>query len=234
MIKTFCFLVAALFYSLPALASLDARVFWYEEKESGTDVIQVRYLVTDRYIRIDEGSADDNFILYDDSARQVLSINHADHTILVIDNSDWQVPHFSFEHKLEKATLEQAPEVAGKKVKSYQLRAGGETCTDVQYLPGMFPAQMALFKRYQQVLSAQQVRGLNNTPLDMQTPCFLLDQVYNEGDYYDLGLPIQLWHARGYAKILKSFDDIKVESQLFKLPDNYSRYYPYNRATQTP
>ena len=232
--KYFYYLLFGLSYSLAASAELDATAFWYEEKETGTDVSQVRYLLTDQYIRIDEGRVENDYILYDDRLQQILSVNHADQTILVIENSDWKKPAFSFQQSTRMKVLENAPRVAGKKVNSYQLLADDRVCTDIQYLPGLFTEQMKLFKNYQRILSAQQVRSLNNTPLAMQTPCFLLDQIYNEADYFDLGLPIQMWHARGYAKILKSYNEVKVPAELFSLPQGYTRYYPYNRASQTP
>ena len=83
---------------------------------------------------------------------------------------------------------------------------------------------MQAFIEYQNVLSGQQAQILHNTPIEMQTPCFLVDQVYNAGDYYRIGLPVHEWHSRGYLRMLKDYKQEKVSADWFVLPKNFSRY----------
>jgi len=86
---------------------------------------------------------------------------------------------------------------------------------------------MAIMQAYQNVLTGEQVRLLANTPEDMRSPCFLADQVYNDGGYYARGLPVQIWHSRGYARILTDFQDQQVEQALFTVPEDYQVYHPH-------
>jgi len=221
--------VWALSCASTALADVPASVFWYQEKETGTDPSTMRYLVADKFMRIDEGNRDDDFILFDAAANTIYSINHADHTVLVINPHDWHMPSFEFNHQITDALLEDAPKIAGKPVRHYLVTGDDKVCTDVQYVPGLFPERMAIMQAYQNVLSGEQVRLLANTPEDMRSPCFLADQVYNDGDYYARGLPVQIWHSRGYARILTDFQDQQVEQALFTLPADYKRYQPYEQ-----
>ena len=85
---------------------------------------------------------------------------------------------------------------------------------------------MKLFRDYQTSLSGQLVASLHNTPEEYRTPCFLLHQVHNQGDYYSKGMPIQEWHSRGYMKRLKNYSREKVSDELFKLPQGYEEYSP--------
>ena len=224
--RTVLLILFSLFYVVPGMANVEATVFWYQEKEQNMSVTKIRYLVTDQFIRIDEGQADDDFILFDVTKKTIYSVNHDDHTILEIKNQDWTMPEFDFKREVVLGELKDAPSVAGKTVKRYLLTANDEVCMDIQYLPGTYPDEMRIFHQYQLVLSGQQVVMINNTPQEMQSPCFLLDQVYDDGDYYNKGLPIQLWHSRGYARLLVDFKKEHVPAELFFLPSGYSMYEP--------
>lgn len=210
-----------------ARADMPASVFWYQEKESGTPPSTMRYLVVEKFMRIDEGEQDDNYILFDAAADTIYSINHADRSVLVIGPQDWEMPDFAFDHQVTDAALQGAPQIDGKSVRHYLVTGDDKVCTDVQYVPGMYPEQMAMMQHYQQVLAGQQVRSLAATPEELRTPCFLADQVYNDGAYYARGLPVQIWHSRGYGRILTDFKNQQVADELFTLPEEYRHFNPF-------
>ncbi|MCW9012842.1 MAG: hypothetical protein OQL06_03595 [Gammaproteobacteria bacterium] len=226
--KIMAILLIAL-HSTPVFAQDDkqfisAMAFFYDEIEKDAGQTEMRYLVTPDFLRIDYGDADDDFILYDKSAEIIYSVNREDRTILFINKFLWKMPMFNFNRKIEINELKDAPTIAGKHLKTMHLKADDEICMDVQLIPNIYTDEMAVFKSYQNILSGQQSRMMKNTPKEMQTPCFLLAQIYNNGEYYDLGLPVQEWHARGYAKILKNYQKISVANSLFKLPESYRKY----------
>lgn len=213
-------------------AETDVAVFWYEEQETGTSADLLRYVVSKDFLRIDNGHSDDDFLLYDHNSKKIYSANHDDRTVMVIQNMAWTIPEFSFSHDVKIKTLKDAPQIAGKQVISYQVFAGKELCADIQLLPNSFSEEMKLFRDYQISLSGQLVASLHNTPKEYQTPCFLLHQVYNQGEYYSQGLPIQEWHGRGYMRILKNYTREKVSDDLFKLPKDYTEYSPVGVAPE--
>lgn len=215
-----------------AQAETDATVFWYEEQETGTSADLLRYVVSKDYIRIDNGHADDDFLLYDHSSKTIYSANHDDRTVMVIKNAPWTAPGFSFGHEVKNKILKDAPSIAGKNVESYQVFAEKELCADIQILPDTFIDEMKLFRDYQIIMSGQLVASLHNTPEEYHTPCFLLHQVYNQGEYYARGLPIQEWHSRGYMRMLKNYTHEKVSDELFKLPQGYTEYSPIRVAPE--
>jgi len=205
-------------------ADVDVASFMYEEKESGTESVNVRYLVSDKFLRIDNGGLQDDFLLFDRKKKIIFSVNQVDKSILVINPYKWTPPEFSFSVKIDKKILDNAPKIAGKKVMDYSAFANDELCHRVQLLPDTYRDEMKAFVEYQNVLSGQQAKIISHTPAEMQTPCFLLDQVYNAGDYYRLGLPVQEWHSRGYVKLLKDYKREKVGDEWFVLPDGFGRY----------
>lgn len=224
-IKLILLFTLSLFYTLSqASDDLQVTVFWFGESEVGSEQVQMRYLVSPQYLRIDNGNIHDDFILFDATKKIIFSVSHEDKTILLIKSDDWKKPAYKFVADISNDVLEGAPAISGKQVKEYKVKVNAEVCTNILYIPGMYKKEMDIFKYYQQTLSSQQIRNLSNTPEHMKTPCFMLDVAYNDGAYYDLGLPVQEWHNRGYARYLKDYKQEKVAVKLFELPKDYKQY----------
>lgn len=224
--QLFVFISSWLLLTPLLAAQISAQAFWYEELEQGLPPSLHRYLVTEHYLRIDSGQADDDYILFDAAKKTIYSVNHEDQTLLTIASKAWQLPDLKFKRHQVSEQLEDGPRLFGKTVSTYRLFANQELCTEIQLVPDLYIQSRAMFRDYQHVLSGQQVQTLFNTPEEMRSPCFLIDQVYNTGDYYDQGLPVQEWHSRGYARLLKDVQPLKVDEKLFSLPEKYRSYNP--------
>ncbi len=222
------FLVSLLPFSELYAAELKTLALYYDEVEEGVEAQHMRYLINDQFLRIDNGSEQADFILFDIEKKTIYSVNHDDQTILKIENRPWKRPQFEFIVSDSLKTVVGAPKVHNKPVYNYQLNAANKICTQVFLIKDSYPQQMETLHLYQQVLSGQQVATLENTPVEFQTPCFLVDQVYHGGDYYQLGLPLQITYSRGYVKLLKDFKEIKVDKSLFVLPKKYSVYKAFS------
>lgn len=228
--KTFFNLLSGLLLMSTAQAEdISSLVLVYDELEEGMGQAEVRYLVNDNYLRIDNGQDKGDFVLFDVKSRNVYSVNHEDRTILKIGHQPWKAPAFDFAVTETEVAMKDAPKINQQTVYHYQLKADDKVCTGVAYLRGVYPARMKVFYLYQQTLSGQQVISLDNTPKEFQTPCYLLDQVYHNGDYYQKGLPVQIsYFSRGYEKFLKTYDETRVNGNLFVLPEGYREYLPYH------
>lgn len=222
--KKIIIILSLVFSSLSAFADEEAMSFIYQEKETGTDPVIVRYLVNKLFLRIDNGGLQDDFLLFNRKTETIYNVNQDDMSILVIKPSKWRAPKFPFDIKVNKKILVDAPEIMGKKVLDYSKVAAGELCHQLKIVPDVYKKDMQAFIEYQNILSGQQVKILNNTPKEMQTPCLLVDQVFNAGDYYQLGLPIQESHSRGYVKSLKDYKKIKLKAEFFVLPKDFKEY----------
>ena len=213
---------------LVSAGNLKSLQLYYDEVEEAAGGQTMRYLINSQYVRIDSGDTASDFILFDVNKNKIFSINHQDKTILTINAFEWKQPKFDFKVAVEKQKLEGAPKIANKPVFSYSVNAGDKTCTRVYYIKDTYADYMNVMYKYQQILSGQQVATLKNTPKEFHTPCFLLDQVYHTGEYYRLGLPVQIVHSRGYIKSLKDFKETSVSASLFLLPEGYSDYKPFS------
>lgn len=228
--KTFLLLLSGLLLSglgasFSAVAEeLDSLVLYYDEVEQGVGLQPMRYIVNDEFLRIDSGNDTDDFVLFNVKENIIYSINHDDQTILKIENHQWTKPEFDFKTENKQQLMQKSPKVFDKQVTSYIVEASGIACTQVSLVKNMYMQDMKIFYQYQQVLSGQQVATLKNTPKEMHTPCFLVDQVYHSGDYYKLGLPIHIGYSRGYEKFLSGIKKGKFDMKLFEKPEKYSEY----------
>lgn len=207
---------------------LDIYKLSYQEREPGIDAYEVTMLVSERFLRIDESGEDSGYIIYDDKIKTIFSVSHYDKSILVIKEQPFSIKQLDVESTVEYLPLTDAPTVSGKALFNYRVFIGEESaeenCLELQLAEGLLPEVTSLLKKYQHVISGQQVKMLKNTIKEIQTPCYLVDQIYNEGLYYDKGLPVQEWHSNEKSKRLINYKKLKVKATVFDLPDDYNEF----------
>lgn len=223
--KYLLILLSLLFFIHSASAKdINSLVLFYDEVEQDAGSQTMRYIVNKQYLRIDNGDDNADFILFNVKAKTIYSINHEDRTILKIENHPWQQPEFNFKVITSEKAMLGAPMIANKQVYSYQVFADKTACTRVSLVKELYAEDMEILYQYQQVLSGQQVATLKNTPEELHTSCFLIDQIYHSGNYYKVGLPVHISFSRGYEKFLKDFKESKFDKKLFMKPEAYEEY----------
>ena len=203
----------------------------YIEREPNVDNYGVTMFVSDRYIRIDEADETSGYIIYDDKNKIIYSVSHGDKSILVINQHVFSSKESPVKSATEYSLLGDAPKISGKNVFNYRVYVKGEkvdsdekTCVEIQLVENFLPKVTAMLQNYQKIVSGQQVKMVDNKVTEMQSACFYVDQIYNEGKYYKKGLPIQEWHSSGRFKALTSYKQTLVASDFFSIPKNYKQF----------
>lgn len=214
-------------FHVNAATMVDAYELIYEEKEAGTDVYQVKFTISERYLRIDQLGDPSGYVVYDDKKHVIHSVAHQDESVLVI-------PQYSYEKsdllKLVDVAYDpvpDAPKISGKGIHTYRVTSSNNTkqkCTDIQLAEGLLPEVTRILAAYQKMIAGQQSRLLKTTPKEYQDGCFLSDQIFNEGDYYLKGLPIQEWHSNDKSRLLVSYKKVKVDPEIFQSNEPYEKY----------
>lgn len=203
---------------------------FFKEEEPGIDPYLTRMSVTDKYLRIDDLSESEQsgYMLFDVDAQIIYSVGHANQSVLVIKPYTFEVPKISDKLIVEDVLLKDAPKISGKAVRSYRVELRdkhmSELCTSVQYVPGLLPEIGKVLQHWQRVVSGNQVKTLDHTPLEFQTPCMLSDQVYNTGDYYAKGLVIQEWHSNNKSRLLQDYSRKTFDERFFTVPEDYRQF----------
>lgn len=208
--------------------SINAVRLVYQEQEEGVDPYLVTFTVSSDFLRIDDESDDSGYIVFDISNSRIYSVSHFDKSILVIaQHPETKISH-DFEIDIEYHVLENAPMISGKQVYNYRVKAiagdKSDTCMDIQLVPGLLPEVSKSLQRFQKTISGQHVASLEKTPEEYRTPCYLVDQVYNKGVYYNKGLPIQEWHSNEKRRQLMNYEAAEVDAAIFKIPQEYRQY----------
>ncbi len=210
-----------------AAEKVSAYEILYNEQETGTDVHTVRFVITERYIRIDDLSDDSGYILYDNKENKIYSISHFDKAVLVIPAYNYEKPDMQGKvNKVYEPFLD-APKISGKTVFNYRVNSSSDpkdVCVDIQLVPDLLPEVTKIMRQYQKVVTGQQARSLKNTPEEYQTTCFIYNQVFNDGEYYLKGMPIQEWHSNGKKRVLTSYKKKDVDAKLFEHAEEYREY----------
>jgi len=214
--------------SVNAGESVDAIKLIYKELEQGIEPYVLTYTVTSDYVKIDDEADNSGYIIYDIKANSIYSVNHHDQAILVI--PEYPVKDFKpgFNVDIEYEIFKDAPTIAGKQVYSYKVRAitdkSSDTCMKIQLVPGLLPDVANSLQGFQRLMSGQHASTLEQTPEEYRTPCYLVDQVYNKGEYYSKGLPIHEWHSNEKMRQLLNYEEVKVDVSIFKIPKEYRQY----------
>lgn len=209
--------------------SVDAYQLSYIEREPGTDEYEVTMIVSDRYIRIDETDEDSGYIIYDDKDSVIYSVSHHDDSVLVIKKHQFSVKDSPVKANIEYLQLADAPSVSGENIYNYRVYIGddadeGETCIELQIVENILPKVRQVLQNYKKVVSGQQVKMVDNKITEMQSACFYIDQIYDEGAYYDKGLPVQEWHSNESSRLLTSYKKISAEEKVFDIPKQYRKF----------
>jgi hypothetical protein len=215
--------------STPAGASesKNAVKLIYQEQEEGVDPYLATFTVSGEHIRIDDSDSS-GYIVFDINKNTIYSVSHFDKSVLVIPQYPETKFNPDFEIEIEYQVLESAPMIAGNQIYNYRVNAiagdKSDTCMDIQLVPGLLPEVSKSMQSFQKIISGQHANNLEKTPEEYQTPCYLVDQVYNKGEYYSKGLPIQEWHSNEKRRQLMNYEDAVVDASIFDIPDEYRQY----------
>ena len=216
-------LTALLMWSAGA-AAVQTGLLVYRVWEEGIEPYVSRVMVTEDYVRLDEGSDVAGFTLFDRRQEILYNVQVEDRTILVM-NAELPVDEDSPGLILseEVKTDEAAPRVAGVQPKQVRLFANGELCNEMVVIEGVMDDALEGLRELKVSLARIQAATLEATPLDMRTPCDLAANLYAPERVLDFGLPLQE-RSTGRSQSLVDFSaGHEADESLFRLPAGFSR-----------
>lgn len=205
-----------------------ATVVWFREQEAGIEPYAVRYIVTPRYLRSDDGMDDGDYLLFDRRAYRIYSVVKDTRTVLEIDvaGTPPEKPD-TLQFTVEQQADTRAPKIAGAAPLELRLMAGDEVCRSALVAPGFLEPVRAALQEFSRSLAVQQVRTLARTPEDMQTPCFLSNYLYATDFDLARGMLLADWDDSGARRELTGYEaDVVVDGALFALPEDYAVIAP--------
>jgi hypothetical protein len=208
-------------------AEIDSAMLMYQAREPGIGSYPSRILVTERYVRMDDGVDDGDYLIFDRKSRLISSVTHDDKTVFEIPAREvTQEPPMALERRSEKLkTKDGAPAVAGKQTQHHQLFVNDKLCYNVVVVPGLMADAVTALRDFRQVLAGEHAKALPRVPADMQEACDLALNTFHADWQLQFGLPIQEWDESGNGQVLMDFKEgFAVDEALFSLPQGYQHY----------
>ncbi|MEJ2407732.1 MAG: hypothetical protein P8171_26445 [Candidatus Thiodiazotropha sp.] len=221
--------LAAMFVMVSPLlaADVDSTMLLYQAQEPGAGSYPSRILVTERYVRMDDGVDQGDYLVFDRKTHLISSVTHDDQTVFEIPEREITLPS---PLKLELRTAEvalqgDAPKVAGKAPHHRELYVNDKLCYSVVAVPGLMDDAVAALREFRQVLAGEHAHTLPRIPADMQEPCDLALNTFHPEWQLQFGLPLQEWDGKGNRQVLMDYKEgFKVDEKLFSLPKGYQHY----------
>ena len=203
-----------------------ATMLLYQEQEPGTDTYPLRLLITQDFVRSDDGADAGSFLLYDRREKVLYSVSHEERRILVIQDPPFD-RHWPETLRLEdQLTLaEEAPRIGGHPVYAYSLVSDGSLCQQSMVVPGLLAEAGKAISEVRDLLAARQHKDLDKTPEEFRTACFLANYVYAPGRNLEHGFAVQEANSAGLHRLLVDYRlEFDTDPRLFKLPARYEQY----------
>ncbi len=224
MLGTLLLMALATPWSSGVLAE-DATVLNFTEKKPTEPVRNTRAIVTQKFLRIDDGDDAGDFLLFDRARRVIYVTNSLDKRILVIKARAAELtPPTPFEQRVEKSQ-ESYPNVAGRKVIHYRLFTNGEKCFDVYAAAGLLTDAQQALREYRMTLAGEQAVTAKFTPPEFQSACDLANNVFLPARHLEYGFPVRQQDLTGARRQLLDYKTgLDVAPSLFELPPGYRRF----------
>lgn len=199
----------------------------FVEYEKYVKPYPTRLIVTNEFMRFDDGEGSSSYILFDRAANTIYSVNSDERTVMSLKHKDIEVEP-PFELKLEEknlGTMKDAPTIQGLKPLHYRFSANGEACYDVVAVDGLMPDVVEAMKAFKDILASDSKVTFNNIPADLQNACDMSMDTFASGRHLKYGFPIQEWSTNGDGRTLVNYDEnFTPDPALFVLPEDYERF----------
>jgi len=226
----FLFVLTAAFVAFTApvqAATVASTMLLYKAHEPGVGDYPSRIIVTDKYVRMDDGQDDGDYLVFDRSRRLISSVTHDDKTVFEIPPRELkQEPPMELKRRAEEVQMKgSVPAVSGKQPHQHQLFVNDKLCYNIVVVPGLLSDTVAALRDFRQVLAGEHAKTLPRIPADMQEPCDLALNTFHADWQLKFGLPIQEWDESGKGQVLVDFKKgFAVDEALFSLPEGYQHY----------
>ena len=179
----------------------------FVEQERGVEPFQTRMIVTEKFLRIDDGVDSNSFVLYDRVKKVVYNTNPDEKRTMAIHEKSLKKGHvfeppFKLTHSVkEMPELKDAPTIEGKSAKRYQLFTNDKMCYDVVAIKGLMPQVVTALTQFYKLMATDSVVTFNNIPADMHDACDMTIATFKPTRHFEFGFPVQERGKREYALI---------------------------------
>jgi hypothetical protein len=218
--------VLLMFSRLLVAADIPMTQVLLQEVEPGLQPYTTRLLLNKRYLRMDEGDDNGDFVLFDRVTGEIHNFNHEEHSEVMIQRSAPVKLDVSVDFTTQQRILPDAPQIGGEDAVEHRYFADGELCKVSVNFKGLLPAVRQALIQYEQVIMQQNAKTFDAIQQQSKTPCYLANNYLYQSAYLKDGFPVHVVDNLGREKRLLDFAEVRKPAELFKQPEGYQVYYP--------
>ncbi len=192
----------------------------YQDQDAGGDPYLTRFLITDRFLRMDSGLDNDDFVLLDRKTRQVVNVLHGQKVLMKMRNKPLPATRPP-EYKVEEIVTP-----VNKGTLRVQIRAGNSTCSETVAAKDLLPDAARALAEFKAAVAYTQWLTYSGTPADLRQTCDLAQHVWDSGRALTYGLPIEERDYSGKVRVFSGHAARKSKPLLFRLPKGYVDMQP--------
>jgi len=183
----------------------------------------VRMMITDQFLRIDEGPNSEDFILFDRRSKSIFNVVQEDKSILTIKPVEKDIePPFPLRWIIESQTsqaLMRSQNNNDATATHYLYYLNEEPCYNLVTINNQLVETLDAMREYNQVLGNELKSNYHH--MEGQQ-CHEAINIFDPNIRLQYGFPLREWSVYGYQRFLVDFKkDIIFPASLFELPKNY-------------
>lgn len=199
----------------------------FVEYEKYVKPYPTRLIVTNNYMRFDDGEGSTSYVLFNRETDTIYSVNDDERTVMSLSHQDTELEP-PMELNLEErnlGTLEDAPSIQGMDPLHYEFSANGDVCYSVVAVKQLMPDVVDAMQAFSAVLASDSKVTFNNIPADLHDACDMSMSTFAAGRHLQHGFPIQEWSVNGDGRTLVNYDEnYTPDPALFELPNEYQHF----------
>ncbi len=197
----------------------------YQEASPGVGTNPYRLLVNDDFLRLDGGIDSGGYILFNRQEKLVISVNHEDQSRFVIQpDSNGSYENAKIKVRVVHSALEKSPKLQGIKAKQHDITANENLCRQVLSFKGLLPEVTKAWAEFEELMQTQNQLTLSRTPQDMQTDCFITNNITHASLFLNEGLPYSIKSKDGNLRILQSYSMVEKPKAMMSVPSEYREF----------
>ena len=205
-----------LFAAGRALAAGGMTEVTYMDQEATGGGYVTRYLVTDRFLRMDYGRDREDFVVYDRREKRVYNVVHDRRQVLVFEPAPLQLEPPS-DWKIKEDILDDR-----NAQKRFDLTVNGVVCSRITASERFLPEVAQALMEFQDAMAATHAATYLATPPEQRDACDLARLVLEPRRWFKYGLALDELRNDGFSRRLLNYQaDITVRPKVFEVPADY-------------
>lgn len=188
----------------------------YMDQEADAGGYVTRYLVTDRFLRMDYGRDREDFVLLDRREKRAYNVNHERREVLIFETGPLAIE--------KPKTWDTDDDVLSDRdaQKRLNLIVNGKVCTRILASERFLPEVAQALAEFGEVMAATHATSYLATPPEQREPCDLARLVLEPRRWFKYGLTLDEVHYSGFSRRLLNYQaGVAVRPRAFEVPENY-------------